>query len=526
MSLTDRSPTPRRRARVRPRTAPTTRATGATPRRASDRAALTVATVAVIALLVHLSASFGLFAIAPEWTAPVVIGLVAALASGANWQRTLVGTAMGVALGVVLAAPWFLHPAAQGSEFVGRAALYVALACGAAAGAAWGLSRAPSRRRAEWMLGIALVAAIVAGMWVTTAAVNSGAFANGGETLNQMLSTRPDLGKTPEDRDIYLRLFYDVHDGRPYYTSVAAIWLADSTIGNHLPIGVTSYRLPTIFYLWRVLPRNGAAIPWAFLVFATLAVASGFSIGAQLSRPGVAVVGALMVAAAYSLIATTPWVTFVDGWAMALTLAGIALFIASVRKDSRGLLWAAVAVLFASATLRELLVYPMLLAAASALLLPRKERWRAARPWLAGIAAFAAVYAAHIAAVAGRVDTQTGYGYWTQGGPAHLAATLEFFAPYFGARPLLLPLLVVLGIAGALSVWASQRRLSAFLTATVAGPLAAFLVFGNGGTEVATGTPSGYWGILVVPIALALVPVALEWAMVSLGVPAKSEPVG
>ena len=37
-------------------------------------------------------------------------------------------------------------------------------------------------------------------------------------------------------------------------------------------------------------------------------------------------------------------------------------------------------------------------------------------------------------------------------------------------------------LAAALTLWGSQKRLSGFLTAMVVVPLAAFLVFGNGGS--------------------------------------------
>jgi hypothetical protein len=167
----------------------------------------------------------------------------------------------------------------------------------------------------------------------------------------------------------------------------------------------------------------------------------------------------------------------------------------------------------------------MLLAAASALLPAKEMRWRETWPWFVGLAAFAGVYAAHILAVAGRVSPREGYGYWLQGGLDHLLATLQFLDLYFGARPLLVPLLVVVALVGTVGLWRKQRRLSAFLTAVIAGPLLAFLIFGNGGRELSTGETTGYWGILVVPIALSLVPIAIDRALVARGVRPRLEGV-
>lgn len=66
-----------------------------------------------------------------------------------------------------------------------------------------------------------------------------------------------------------------------------------------LPNGVPGYRLPTLFYLWLLLPADGAAIPWLFLVFATLAVGSAFAIGAQL--------GPARLASGYTVALITWW---------------------------------------------------------------------------------------------------------------------------------------------------------------------------------------------------------------------------
>ena len=478
--------------------------------------------VAAVALLVHYCVSFGLLAFAPEWTAPLLIGGITGLASGASWKRAAAGTAIGLVVGVSVARPWFIgNPISELGGFMVSAAMFVLLGSAVSCAVALWLSKSARRGRTEWVAAIVLVGAIVGGMWATTGMVNAGAFSGGANSLNQLLAVRPELGNTPQDHDYYLRLFYDVHDGAPYYDSVARIWLADSTGGNGLPVGVTSYRLPTVFYLWLLLPARGDAIPWGFLVFATLAAAAGFSIGAQLSRPGVAVLGALTVAVAYLLLATTTWVTFVDGWGMAFSLTGIALFIASVRRDSRRLLWAAVAACLAGAVLRELLVYPLVLAAASTLLLPSEKRWRETWPWLAGLACFAAVYAAHIHAIAGRVSPRLGYGFWLRGGPGHLLATVQFFGLYFGGKPWLMPGLVMVGIAGAVCVVRTERRLSVFLVVATTAPLLAFLVFGNGGQETASGAVSGYWGILVVPIALALVPLAIDRLLAAFNVTAE-----
>jgi len=200
------------------------------------------------------------------------------------------------------------------------------------------LGKASKRNKAEWRLATGAVAVVIALMWATTAASNRGDFVPNEPTVNDWLSTKPALGATPGDRDYFLRVFYDMQDGLPYYEAYIRVYRADPLGEFRLPNGVPGYRLPTLFYLWLLLPADGTAIPWLFLVFATLAVSSAFAIGAQLGPPRLAVLGALMMAPAYLTVATSSFVVYVDCWAMALTLAGLALFIGSGHDMITGVL--------------------------------------------------------------------------------------------------------------------------------------------------------------------------------------------
>jgi len=466
----------------------------------------------VLVLITHCCVVFGLIALLPVWLAPLLIGGIAALASRADWKQAAGGTFVGLGVAILLAPPWFGGSAAGTAE----AMMFIVLGALAAGVVAWALHKATHRNNAEWWTAIGFVAVIIALMWATAAASNRGDFVANEPTVNDWLSAKPALGATPGDRDYFLRVFYDMHDGVPYYEAYIKVYRADPLGEFRLPNGVPGYRLPTLFYLWLLLPADGAAIPWLFLVFATLAVGAAFAMGAQLGPPRLAVLGALMVATAYLSIATSSFVVFVDGWAMALTLAGLALFITSVRTASTKLLWAAMWVMLLAAVFREILIYPMLLAAASVVLLPKGQRLKALGPWLAGLAIFGMIYAAHALAIDGRIDKAGSVGFWMNGGVAHLVSALRFFEQLFAGAPWFVPIMVLVGLAGAASLVRSQLRLGLFLVATIASPLITFLVLGSGGRDLITGAVGGYWGMLVVPIALALAPVAIGRAMVTL----------
>jgi len=464
--------------------------------------------VALLALLTHLCVVYGLVMLLPVWLAPLLAGAIAALACRADWKHAASGALLGLAIGVLLAQPW-IGGGGGAPSTTAESIIFVVMGAVVAGITGFALRMATDRPKAEWWAAVAAVAVIVALMWTTAAASNRGEFIPDEPSLNHWLSAPPALGATPGDRDYFLRVFYDMQGGMPYYEAYIRVYRSDPLGEFRLPNGVPGYRLPTLFYLWLLLPADGTAIPWLFLVFATLAVASAFAIGAQLGPPRLAVLGALMMAPAYLTVATSSFVVYVDCWAMALTLAGLALFIASVRTASTKLLWAAMLVMLLAAVFREIMIYPLLLAAASALLLPRGARLKALVPWLTGLGIFGAIYAAHALAIDGRVDHAGSVGFWTHGGLAHLVATLRFFDHLFAGRPWFFPMLVAAGLAGAVNIMRSHKRLGTFLVAAIVVPHVAFLFLGGNGRDMITGVLVGYWGMLVVPIALALAPVAI-----------------
>lgn len=472
--------------------------------------------VIVIAVITHLCLVFGLIVILPVWLAAPLVGAVVALITAAPWRQATGGTLLGLALGSVVSQPDFLGITLDDQWL---AALYTLLGGLGAGVCAVGLQHSARRLSAERYFTIFIVAISVLLMWATALKYNEGGFTPNEPTVNSWLTTPPPLGQTPTDADLYLRVFYDTHDGVPYYEAWARVYRADPLGEYRLPNGVPGYRLPTLFYFWQLMPAQGTSLPLAFLLFATLAVGSGFALAAQLAPPRVAVLGAWLVAGAYLSIATSPFLVFVDGWAMAITLAGLALFVAAQRRDSRALLWTAVGAMLLAAAMREILLYPMLLAACSVLLLPRHRWLKDGRPWLVGMCTFILIYAAHAAAIAGRVDKTGSVGFWLNGGPAHLLATQRFFEQLFGGAPVFVPALVICGLVGGLLIVRHDQRLGAFLTLSVLCPHLTFLVAGSAGRDLVTGAVPGYWAMLVVPIALALAPVAIHRALESVPMP-------
>ncbi|MDD5029502.1 MAG: hypothetical protein PHH58_08395 [Rhodoferax sp.] len=473
-----------------------------------------ISVVAALSLIAHLGLVYGLLAVLPAWLAGPLVGVLLALVADEDARTVLPGALAGLGVGCWVAQPWFLGSALELPATLG---LYIGLAVTTAMALTWVLGQRANPTQLRRWLALLVVAVLVGLLWVSTLRYNEGAFTPGEPTVNAWLNTPPALGQTPGDRDYFLSFFYQTQAGVPYYDAVIATYKADAMGEFRLPNGVPGYRLPTLFALWQLLPAQGSALVPAFLLFATLAVGSAYAIGAQLANGRAGLLSALLVAAAYLNISTSSYVVFVDGWAMAITLAGLALLVAAQQRATSGLLWAAMAVLLLAASMREILLYPILLGMASVALLPRAQWWHALRPWLVALALFALIYTTHILAIDGRVDKSGSVGFWLNGSLGHLLATLRFFDQLIGGAPWFVPLLVLSGLAGAARVMQTQRQLGALLVAAVLVPHLTFLLFGSAGRDLITGAVPGYWAMLVQPLALALAPVA--W--VQLGQPHK-----
>jgi 4-amino-4-deoxy-L-arabinose transferase-like glycosyltransferase len=246
-------------------------------------------------------------------------------------------------------------------------------------------------------------------------------------------------------------------------------------------------------------------------VFASIAVVAAACIAGQLVGVRLAPLAAVTMGAFALEIAFSTYVVFVDLPAMAVALVGVALFVRAARTRRMPELWAAAAVLTLAALTREALVYLVVFAALSASLEPEGERLRRAIPWLVALGVFAVGYTAHALASAPYVQAGTTSVSYFNGGLRFLANAFDIFAGSFAGYGPTVGVVVALGVAGAV---ASHRRtglpFATFAVVAVILPLGAMLWLGNSSYDAA-GNVRNYWGVLVIPLALSLWPVAALW---------------
>ena len=463
-------------------------------------------TTVVAVFFIYLAVSHAIF-FGAAWQVPLLVGATAALVSS-EWRQA------GIVTLILMTAMTALLPGVAYFDGV-RANPFVLVMSSVAVAALFGWVGSRdllSRRLAGRIVSVVLVCLVVVNLW-TPLLYGRHPFQAYGSLAAEGLRVVPQPGQYSSDAQLYLRIFHLMHSGTSYYPAVRESWKGEFggwhpwvNPSDSLPNGVASYRLPTLFWVWSALPSDGFAIEILYLFFATLAVGAGAWMTSEIVSVRFAPLAAAAIAAYAMGSAMSEFVTFVDLPAMAIALVGVALFVRSLAKEDERFSWAGAAALTLAALTREMLVYLIAFACLSAMWAPKGVRWRRARPWIASLAVFTVGYAAHVAAIAGQVSGKSNVSAWLQGSPMFALDAMQRFSTFINGGVWALPLLFTLGVLGA---WGAKTRLgsqfSVFAAASLIVPIILMLRFGNvfAGDN---GVQENYWGMLIVPLALALWP--------------------
>lgn len=456
----------------------------------------------------------------------VLLGAFSGAVGGLVVARSVDGPLVaGLATGLtsLVARPWFVS-ATSGAEVV----LGWALVIGAlAALSAWAMTFVPAKRRgaAIWsVLGVLVLA-----LWMNVLVFGSQPQRQGQPSFITSLAMEPQPEQYRFDAGIYFKTFYLMRDGKDFHQAFREAFKGDARMEGY-PGAVFSFRQPLAFYLWSLLaPGDARGILYMWLAVASGALIAAYLLAATVVRRPLALLGPFALYPYLLFPATGHWLPFVEYWGAALGVISAALVARSVREGgSKGARREGIAAALAAAAalVREHMIY--VIAAGFASALADKTRRRRALFWIGAGLAFLGGWGLHYAAVR-RVTPAGGaisVSSWLSGGLDYIGVTVLFGQQFLmgwdwapsnklpwqagfnvsqGAQAWLaiVPFLLVAGgIAGAFA--ARPLPLKVFLAVSVLLPFAVFAFFG-------TGEWGGYWGVVVMPMALAAVPVAFAW---------------
>jgi hypothetical protein len=464
--------------------------------------------------IAYLLTSNGLLSFAPLWQIGVVVGLVAALLSEVAWQAGVIGFLV-CAIGPIAAPPALSGVAStQMPSLPGEASLtfggwiLLMILCASTATAIGWLRHVFHPAEAHLLNAVLswfLVAWIIFNVW---APLNIGPTKSAGYGTLKAEAIRgvPRAGHYVNDDAIYRAVFYHMHDGEPYYTAYVKAWLGLKH-KPPLPAAVVAYRLPTMYWIWRLLPRDAFLIEIVFLFCASIGILAAAWITAQLASVRYAPLAAAALGAYAMATAMTVYVTYVDLPAACIALAGIALYVRAEVTGKTRYLWAAASTLLFAALIREILVYLIFLAIVSNLFGRAHHRLHRAAPWFAALGVFALAYLAHDLAVENVLQATSNTLNYMQGSPSFALDALRRFSNVMQDGGALLPVLFLVSLVGALGAW--RRTGPVFVAFTLSAltiPIVGMMRFGNPGIDI-TGQEVNYWGNLFVPLCLAMWPV-------------------
>lgn len=452
--------------------------------------------------LAYLLASWTLFSVGGVWAIALFVGAVAAMTSPSWQQATAVSTVL-TASGMA-----FLTPMISGQPVMELPtwAVAVVLAVLSAFGLAALRDRVVDRGFFERTVSALMVLWVLVNLW---APLFAGGVPPSGYGPLQASAIRevPKAGEYVNDDALYRRVFYLMHDGVPYYEAYKQAWLG-LKLKPELPSAVSAYRLPTMYWLWNLLPDDAFAIEPLFLAFISVGCVAAAFITGQLAGVRFAPLAATALAAYALGSATTVYMTYIDLPAMSVSLVGIALYVRGSLTKDRNLIWAAAIVMTAAALTREILAYLLVFALIGSSFVPYWRRSRESLPWLVGLAIFAVGYFAHAYEVRNVMHaTSTALSY-LRGNPSFAFDSLQRFANTIQVGGVVLPLLFGLGVVGGIA--ASKRvgkQFAIFAVCSIIVPVLVMTKIANPPIDM-MGNQVNYWGNLVVPLALALWPVS------------------
>ncbi len=451
------------------------------------------------AVLTYMIVSRGLLSTGPEWEVGAFVGAITALVASSIAQGTVVGV---LAPAIGLAA---LPPALQGHAMLSAGSWVVSVAAAIVFSLGVGYLRVwwPERRQLlELAIATLLVVWIVASMWAPLLASGFTSYAS---LKAATIADVPHPGDYVNDDAIYRSIFYRMHNGIPYYNAFKEAWYGLKQ-APPLPTTVVAYRLPTMYWLWKLLPTDAFLIEVVFLAFASVGCVAAAFITGQMIGTRFAPLSAAALAAFAMGSAITVYVTYIDLPAASVALVAIALFLRATITGRTWLLWAAAAVMTAAALTREILVYFVVLAALASLFAPSGSRLKRVIPWLASLGIFAVGYAAHAVAIHNVMHATTTTLSYVKGSPAFALDSIRRFSDVMQAGGIVLPTLFALGVLGAVAAWKRVGRVFAiFAVVALLAPILGMMKLGNPGIDV-LGHEVNYWGNLFDPLALALWP--------------------
>lgn len=320
------------------------------------------------------------------------------------------------------------------------------------------------------------------------------------QQLLEDIAQEPKLETYTTDMKAYLRTYYEVRKGQPYYFSLATSVIGDATRDN-LPNEIWGWKLPFIFYLWAILPGPpGVNVYFFFIILVLAALCASY----KLSYPLIGKFAWLSpyLLATYFVLPLTQQTLFqVEWWALCFFILGLTFLIYQKK------LLAMIFFLFCLFTRELFLIHLAMLTLAYLLFRRYRDLWIFAIP-VVTLIAFCFFY--HLPNVYQFESFGPVNSWWrgnTHRGWYLVRPTLSYsswnYFFYFLSPFRIFLLLAIIGLVNKLHL--SKNKLIPLFSLFSFLPFFIFIFFFGIQTKW-----QDYWGIYYVPLSLIFVPTVLS----------------
>lgn len=304
------------------------------------------------------------------------------------------------------------------------------------------------------------------------------------QKLREYLAIDPPMSQYTHDMGLYLKTFYLMQNMDYYHAH--AIAFQNHAVPHEPPADVWSWRLPTAFYVWRLIPiNNGLNIYFIYLLLASVILLLSYKLSLMLVNNAYLAIIPSYLLYSYLHFASYDWTILqIEWWSMLFAI--IAIYFIIKNKENFAILFFSLATI----TREQMLIPAFLIAVVN--LIYRYKKWY--KYWIP-IICFGILFILHtyqINQIVSLSDGSRAFHLRLNGGLELLQNTLAFGSweyIFFMLKPF-----AILFFLNGLSLVMVRGRIEMMLLSFFVLPIS-YLVIGTSSINQA-------WGVLYVPIIL------------------------
>ena len=316
--------------------------------------------------------------------------------------------------------------------------------------------------------------------------------------LDSSVTSEPiDKGYVSDEKD-FLKTFYIMKKEENYYKSFGLALRNDARF-TKIPTDLYSWRLPTVFYIWRFLATNGQGIINLFIILSSISLLAAFLITKNLVKEEFAVFSLLALIPYFLNAVSNTSFLFIEWWSLFLFLLALA-FIFN-KKTSIGIFF-----LVLSSLTRELLIIP-----AIAISIILSFRHKKITPLLIVVFAFLIFMFMHFFLIEKNYNNVISYSSrkihpFDKDFLLHiLAFSTQFYRLAWLRIGTLFTTLTLIGFLITLPLYKNKDNMNLLLIA-ISSSLPLFLISLFISTSDSSGFYSDYWAIIIIPVFIIFSP--------------------